>query len=73
MNTLTWQTCVNVIKGLTVTGKLGDGINRFVQFEIVYVNPPVQIHVSTHEIVLRHNNESTRLPWMESATSAIQG
>uniref|UniRef100_A0A8C3PRA8 Inter-alpha-trypsin inhibitor heavy chain 4 n=1 Tax=Calidris pygmaea TaxID=425635 RepID=A0A8C3PRA8_9CHAR len=54
-------------------GKLGDGINHFVQFEITYVNPPAQIHVSTDEIVLRHNNESTRLPWAESATSTVQG
>ncbi|KAM6387215.1 inter-alpha-trypsin inhibitor heavy chain H4-like [Pluvialis apricaria] len=60
-------------QGLTVTGKLGDGINHFVQFEINYVNPPARIHVSTDEIILSHNNESTRLPWTESATSTIQG
>ncbi|XP_074734972.1 inter-alpha-trypsin inhibitor heavy chain H4 isoform X3 [Strix uralensis] len=60
-------------QGLTVTGKLGDRTNHFVQFEINYVNPPVQIHVSTDEIVLRHNNESTWLPWTESATSTVQG
>lgn len=56
-----------------MTGKLGDRTNHFVQFEINYVNPPAQIHVSTDAIVLRHNNESSRLPWTESATSAIQG
>ncbi|XP_074691938.1 inter-alpha-trypsin inhibitor heavy chain H4 isoform X2 [Strix aluco] len=60
-------------QGLTVTGKLGDRTNHFVQFEINYVNPPAQIHVSTDEIVLRHNNESTWLPWTESATSTVQG
>ncbi|XP_010284264.1 PREDICTED: inter-alpha-trypsin inhibitor heavy chain H4 [Phaethon lepturus] len=60
-------------QGLTVTGKLGDRINRFVQFEINYVNLPVRIHVSMDEIVLSHNNESTRLPWTESATSTLQG
>ncbi|XP_010147565.1 PREDICTED: inter-alpha-trypsin inhibitor heavy chain H4 [Eurypyga helias] len=60
-------------QGLTVTGKLGDGINHFVQFDIDYVNPPARIHVSTDEIVLSHNNESTRLPWTESATSTVQG
>ncbi|KAM6325229.1 inter-alpha-trypsin inhibitor heavy chain H4-like [Podargus strigoides] len=60
-------------QGLTVTGKLGDRTNHFVQFEITYVNPPVQIHVSMDEIVLSHNNKSTRLPWTESATSTIQG
>ncbi|XP_009889590.1 PREDICTED: inter-alpha-trypsin inhibitor heavy chain H4 [Charadrius vociferus] len=60
-------------QGLTVTGKLGDGINHFVQFEINYVNPPAQIHVSMGEIILNHNNESTRLPWTESATSTVQG
>ncbi|KAM6248087.1 inter-alpha-trypsin inhibitor heavy chain H4 isoform 2-T2 [Spheniscus humboldti] len=60
-------------QGLTVTGKLGDRIKHFVQFEITYVNPPVRIHVSTDEIVLSHDNESTRLPWTESATSTIQG
>uniref|UniRef100_A0A8C4V286 Inter-alpha-trypsin inhibitor heavy chain 4 n=1 Tax=Falco tinnunculus TaxID=100819 RepID=A0A8C4V286_FALTI len=54
-------------------GKLGDRVNRFVQFAISYVNPPTQIHVSTDEIVLSHNNGSTRLPWTESATSTIQG
>ncbi|XP_037239841.1 inter-alpha-trypsin inhibitor heavy chain H4 isoform X2 [Falco biarmicus] len=60
-------------QGLTVTGKLGDRVNHFVQFAISYVNPPTQIHVSTDEIVLSHNNGSTRLPWTESATSTIQG
>ncbi|KAM9276990.1 inter-alpha-trypsin inhibitor heavy chain H4-like [Morus bassanus] len=60
-------------QGLTVTGKLGDRINHFVQFEITYVNPPVQIHVSMDEIVLSHNNQSTRLPWTETATSTVQG
>ncbi|XP_027747423.1 inter-alpha-trypsin inhibitor heavy chain H4 isoform X1 [Empidonax traillii] len=60
-------------QGLTVTGKLGDGTNRFVQFGINYVNPPVQIHVSTDGIVVSHNNQNTRLPWTESATSTIQG
>ncbi|CAM9358379.1 unnamed protein product [Bubo scandiacus] len=60
-------------QGLTVTGKLEDRTNHFVQFEINYVNPPAQILVSTDEIVLRHNNESTWLPWTESATSTVQG
>ncbi|XP_074458734.1 inter-alpha-trypsin inhibitor heavy chain H4 isoform X1 [Larus michahellis] len=60
-------------QGLAVTGKLGDRINHFVQFDINYVNPPVQIRVSTDEIVLTHNNESTRLLWTESGTSTIQG
>uniref|UniRef100_A0A663F9I7 Inter-alpha-trypsin inhibitor heavy chain 4 n=1 Tax=Aquila chrysaetos chrysaetos TaxID=223781 RepID=A0A663F9I7_AQUCH len=60
-------------QGLTVTGKLGDRINHFVQFEVTYVNPPVRIHVSTDEIVLSHDTESTRLPWTESATSTVQG
>ncbi|KAM9533926.1 inter-alpha-trypsin inhibitor heavy chain H4 isoform 3-T3 [Guaruba guarouba] len=71
------QPSVNLLsdpeQGLTMTGKLGDRANRFVQFEISYVNPPAQIHISTDAIVLRHNNESTRLPWTESATLAIQG
>uniref|UniRef100_A0A8C0BYJ8 Inter-alpha-trypsin inhibitor heavy chain 4 n=1 Tax=Buteo japonicus TaxID=224669 RepID=A0A8C0BYJ8_9AVES len=44
-------------QGLTVTGKLGDRINHFVQFEVIYVNPPVRIHVSTDEIVLSHDTE----------------
>ncbi|XP_054694366.1 inter-alpha-trypsin inhibitor heavy chain H4-like [Grus americana] len=60
-------------QGLTVMGKLGDRTNHFVQFEITYVNPPAQIHVSTGEIVLSHNNESSQLPWTKSATSTIQG
>ncbi|XP_074908978.1 inter-alpha-trypsin inhibitor heavy chain H4-like isoform X2 [Buteo buteo] len=60
-------------QGLTVTGKLGDRINHFVQFEVIYVNPPVRIHVSTDEIVLSHDTESTQLPWTESATSTVQG
>ncbi|KAM8995178.1 inter-alpha-trypsin inhibitor heavy chain H4 isoform 3-T3 [Ara ararauna] len=71
------QPSVNLLsdpeQGLTMTGKLGDRANRFVQFEISYVNPPAQIHISTDAIVLCHNNESTRLPWTESATSTIQG
>ncbi|XP_009706011.1 PREDICTED: inter-alpha-trypsin inhibitor heavy chain H4 [Cariama cristata] len=60
-------------QGLTVTGKLGERINHFVQFEINYVNPPAQIHISTHEIIVSHNNKSTQLSWTESATSTIQG
>ncbi|KAM6059915.1 inter-alpha-trypsin inhibitor heavy chain H4 [Theristicus caerulescens] len=60
-------------QGLTVMGKLGDRINHFVQFEITYVNPPALIHVSTDEILLSHNNKSIQLPWMESATSTVQG
>ncbi|XP_032555079.1 inter-alpha-trypsin inhibitor heavy chain H4 isoform X4 [Chiroxiphia lanceolata] len=60
-------------QGLTVMGKLGDGTNQFVEFRINYVNPPVQIHVSADGIVVSHNNENTRLPWTESATSTIQG
>ncbi|XP_062466229.1 inter-alpha-trypsin inhibitor heavy chain H4 isoform X1 [Pezoporus occidentalis] len=60
-------------QGLTVTGKLGDRTNHFVHFEINYVNPPAQIHASTDAIVLRRNNESTRLPWTESATATVQG
>ncbi|XP_028941551.1 inter-alpha-trypsin inhibitor heavy chain H4 [Antrostomus carolinensis] len=60
-------------QGLTVTGKIWNRTNHFVQFEITYVTPPVRIHVSTNEIVLSHNKESTQLPWTESATSTIQG
>ncbi|KAM6300979.1 inter-alpha-trypsin inhibitor heavy chain H4-like [Aegotheles albertisi] len=63
----------DVEQGLTVTGKLGDGTNHFVQFEITYVNPPARIHISTDEIVLSYGNNSTQLPWTESATSTIQG
>ncbi|XP_075288449.1 inter-alpha-trypsin inhibitor heavy chain H4 isoform X2 [Opisthocomus hoazin] len=60
-------------QGLAVTGKLGDRINHFVQFDITYVNPPARIRISTHETVLSHNNQSTQLPWTESATSTVQG
>ncbi|XP_008942939.1 PREDICTED: inter-alpha-trypsin inhibitor heavy chain H4-like, partial [Merops nubicus] len=60
-------------QGLTVTGKPGDRIDRFVQLELNYTNPPAQIHVSTGEIVIQHNGEGTRLPWAESATSTIHG
>uniref|UniRef100_A0A8B9PCW6 Inter-alpha-trypsin inhibitor heavy chain 4 n=1 Tax=Apteryx owenii TaxID=8824 RepID=A0A8B9PCW6_APTOW len=60
-------------QGISVTGNLGDKMNHFVQFRITYVNPSVQIHVSTDAVVVRHNDETTRLPWTESATSAVQG
>ncbi|XP_071611790.1 inter-alpha-trypsin inhibitor heavy chain H4-like [Heliangelus exortis] len=60
-------------QGLTVTGKLGDREDYFEWFEIIYMNPPAQIHISMDEITISHNNESTRLPWKESATSTIQG
>ncbi|XP_054137186.1 inter-alpha-trypsin inhibitor heavy chain H4 [Melozone crissalis] len=60
-------------QGLTVTGKLGDGINHFVQFDISYVNPPVQIHVYTHAILVSHNNNNNWLSWTTSTSSAIQG
>lgn len=67
---MTWQICV---KGLTVTGKLGDGINHFVQFDINYENPPVQIRVYTHAILVSHNNQNNWLSWTKSASSTIQG
>ncbi|XP_017587858.1 PREDICTED: inter-alpha-trypsin inhibitor heavy chain H4 isoform X1 [Corvus brachyrhynchos] len=60
-------------QGLTVTGKLGNGVNHFVQFDIDYVNPPVQIHVYTHAILISHNNKNNWLSWMKSASSTIQG
>nr|XP_013810388.1 PREDICTED: inter-alpha-trypsin inhibitor heavy chain H4 [Apteryx mantelli mantelli] len=60
-------------QGISVTGNLGDKTNHFVQFRITYVNPSVQIHVSTDAVVVRHNDETTQLPWTESATSAVQG
>lgn len=70
---VTWQLSANVFKGLSVTGKHGDKINQFVQFEITYVNPAVQINVSVDEIVLSHDNKNIRLSWTESAVSAVQG
>ncbi|XP_059335971.1 inter-alpha-trypsin inhibitor heavy chain H4 isoform X2 [Ammospiza nelsoni] len=60
-------------QGLTVMGKLGDGINHFVQFDISYVNPPVQIHVYTHAILVSHNNNNNWLSWTTSTSSTIQG
>ncbi|XP_062356545.1 inter-alpha-trypsin inhibitor heavy chain H4 [Cinclus cinclus] len=71
------QTSVHLVsdpeQGLTVTGKLGDGINHFVQFDINYENPPVQIHVYTHAILVNHNNKNDWLSWTKSASSTIQG
>nr|XP_005485567.1 inter-alpha-trypsin inhibitor heavy chain H4 [Zonotrichia albicollis] len=60
-------------QGLTVMGTLGDGINHFVQFDINYVNPPVQIHVYTHAILVSHNNNNNWLSWTTSTSSTIQG
>ncbi|XP_039932192.1 inter-alpha-trypsin inhibitor heavy chain H4 [Hirundo rustica] len=60
-------------QGLTVTGRLGDGILHFVQFDIDYVNPPVQIHVYTHAILLSYNNKNSWMPWTKSASSTTQG
>ncbi|XP_018770545.3 inter-alpha-trypsin inhibitor heavy chain H4 isoform X2 [Serinus canaria] len=71
------QTSVHLLsdpeQGLTVTGKLGDGVNHFVQFDINYVNPPVQIHVYTHAILVSHNNKNNWLSWTTSTSSTIQG
>ncbi|XP_056357314.1 inter-alpha-trypsin inhibitor heavy chain H4 isoform X1 [Oenanthe melanoleuca] len=71
------QTSVQLLsdpeQGLTVTGKLGDGVNHFVQFDINYENPPVQIHVYTHAILVSHNNKNDWLSWTKSASSTIQG
>ncbi|XP_066414179.1 inter-alpha-trypsin inhibitor heavy chain H4 [Molothrus aeneus] len=71
------QTSVHLLsdpeQGLTVTGKLGDGKNHFVQFDINYVNPPVQIHVYTHAILVSHNNKNNWLSWTTSTSSTIQG
>ncbi|XP_032927572.1 inter-alpha-trypsin inhibitor heavy chain H4 [Catharus ustulatus] len=73
----TAQTSVQLVsdpvQGLTVTGKLGDGINHFVQFDINYENPPVQIRVYTHAILVSHNNKNDWLSWTKSASSTIQG
>lgn len=54
-------------------GKLGNGINHFVEFDINYVNPPVQIRVYTHAILVSHNNKNNWLSWMKSSSSTIQG
>ncbi|XP_062441901.1 inter-alpha-trypsin inhibitor heavy chain H4-like [Rhea pennata] len=59
-------------RGISVTGTLGDKTNHFVHFEITYANPPVQIHVSTEAILVRHDRETRRLPWAESATSTVR-
>ncbi|KAM7040755.1 inter-alpha-trypsin inhibitor heavy chain H4-like isoform 1-T1 [Acridotheres tristis] len=71
------QTSVHLVsdpgQGLTVTGQLGDGINHFVQFDINYENPPVQIHVYTHAILVSHNNKNDWLSWTKSASTTIQG
>ncbi|XP_041319281.1 inter-alpha-trypsin inhibitor heavy chain H4 [Pyrgilauda ruficollis] len=73
----TAQTSIHLLsdpeQGLTVTGKLGEGINHFVQFDINYVNPPVQIHVYTHAILVSHNNNNNWLSWTKSTSSTIQG
>ncbi|XP_041281734.1 inter-alpha-trypsin inhibitor heavy chain H4 [Onychostruthus taczanowskii] len=73
----TAQTSIHLLsdpeQGLTVSGKLGEGINRFVQFDINYVNPPVQIHVYTHAILVSHNNNNNWLSWTKSTSSTIQG
>ncbi|XP_039551425.1 inter-alpha-trypsin inhibitor heavy chain H4 isoform X2 [Passer montanus] len=73
----TAQTSIHLLsdpeQGLTVTGKLGEGINRFVQFDINYVNPPVQIHVYTHAILVSHNNNNNWMSWTKSTSSTIQG
>ncbi|XP_064288507.1 inter-alpha-trypsin inhibitor heavy chain H4 [Passer domesticus] len=73
----TAQTSIHLLsdpeQGLTVTGKLGEGINHFVQFDINYVNPPVQIHVYTHAILVSHNNNNNWISWTKSTSSTIQG
>ncbi|KAM8799908.1 inter-alpha-trypsin inhibitor heavy chain H4 [Eudromia elegans] len=61
------------VQGISVTGSLGEKTNHFVQLEITYVNPPVQVHVSTDAVIIHEDHEATRLPWAESATSVVQG
>uniref|UniRef100_A0A8C3SYS9 Inter-alpha-trypsin inhibitor heavy chain 4 n=1 Tax=Chelydra serpentina TaxID=8475 RepID=A0A8C3SYS9_CHESE len=71
------QVSINLIsdpdKGISVTGKLGRNRNNFVQFEITYLEPHVQLHVSKEGIVLSYGGHTTKLPWTKSASSTIQG
>ncbi|XP_010210227.1 PREDICTED: inter-alpha-trypsin inhibitor heavy chain H4 [Tinamus guttatus] len=54
------------VQGISVTGNLGDKTNHFVQLEITYVNPPVQVHVSRDAVIIHQDHEAERLPWAES-------
>ncbi|EMP39756.1 Inter-alpha-trypsin inhibitor heavy chain H4 [Chelonia mydas] len=70
------QTSINLIsdpdKGISVTGKLGRNRNHFVLFEITYLDPHVQLHVSKEGIMLSYGGHTTKLPWAKSASSTIQ-
>ncbi|XP_053890824.1 inter-alpha-trypsin inhibitor heavy chain H4-like isoform X5 [Malaclemys terrapin pileata] len=71
------QAYINLIsdpaKGISVTGKLGRNRNHFVLFEIINLDPHVQLHVSKEGTVLSYGGHTTKLPWKKSASSTIQG
>ncbi|CAI5767144.1 inter-alpha-trypsin inhibitor heavy chain H4-like isoform X1 [Podarcis lilfordi] len=59
-------------KGIQVTGKLGEN-RKFVEFNVIYQTPNVQINVSMGEIILNDQGNVNSFPWTKNASLTTRG
>ncbi|XP_032996620.1 inter-alpha-trypsin inhibitor heavy chain H4-like isoform X7 [Lacerta agilis] len=59
-------------KGIQVTGKLGEN-RKFVEFNVIYQTPSVQINVSMGEITLNDQGNVSSFPWTKNASFTTRG
>ncbi|CAI5767143.1 inter-alpha-trypsin inhibitor heavy chain H4-like isoform X1 [Podarcis lilfordi] len=59
-------------KGIQVTGKLGEN-RKFVEFNVIYQTPNVQIKVSMGEIILNDQGNVNSFPWTKNASLTTRG
>ncbi|XP_028574645.2 inter-alpha-trypsin inhibitor heavy chain H4 isoform X1 [Podarcis muralis] len=59
-------------KGIQVTGKLGEN-RKFVEFNVIYQTPNVQINVSMGEIILNDQGNVSSFPWTKAASLTTRG
>ncbi|XP_034962040.2 inter-alpha-trypsin inhibitor heavy chain H4-like [Zootoca vivipara] len=70
------QTAITLLtdpdKGIQVTGKLGEN-RKFVEFNVIYQTPNVQINVSMGEILLNDQGNVSSFPWTKSESFTTRG
>nr|XP_028574642.1 inter-alpha-trypsin inhibitor heavy chain H4-like isoform X2 [Podarcis muralis] len=59
-------------KGIQVTGKLGEN-RKFVEFNVIYQTPNVQINVSMGEIILNDQGNVSSFRWTKAASLTTRG
>lgn len=61
-----------IFPGIQVTGKLGEN-RKFVEFNVIYQTPNVQINVSMGEIILNDQGNVSSFPWTKAASLTTRG